>query len=903
MKNSIRFLSRALTGAFVTLTLLGQSLLGQVSTINITYPTVSTTIEEGQNVSFAMELGWETPAVDNLEVYSVYEGVPTQVDIINLLGTELFAGFNATIPELTGVSNQITYLVLSTGGEGRGSITLTVGEGSPVAGSLGSINIEYPEENASVSVTEPINISATVTPIDLTRFTSVDFYANGYIINKDPVKSQNGFFNYSWTEPWVGNIRITARATLNNGTFVETTVPRRFNVRAVGSAPEIQIEAVDGTNNVIGGSNKAFTVHVNDSGSLIETVDLYVNGEVVSSKGPGEYPFVFEMLMPQYGIIEVWAIAEFSNGNRARTETLRYVLNTGSAPTTTLLSPINGANFLPGTNVPIFATAYDPDSLITKIDLFVNDTYVQSIARGSDGNFSIFQSTYILPFAGDYRVFVQAMDETGRMTRSNVAVVQAGAPDESVPVAMIVHPLPVGGGDTLNDVSVGSDSWFNVKATDGDGSIRSVKFFVNGQLIGETSYGLGDYYAFHYKFRNSGMYSFYAQAIDNHGKVGQSDPLQVEVSPIEAFLPSVYVYPIDEAYQDVPLVESSIPIRVRADGGLAGISQLSLYVNGVYQTGMEPPATDSGVVDTVFQWVPNIYGQVEVSVRAHQIEPNTLPTDNWVVSNSQVVRIAPPSQNVAFVQYVVSNLLCGYLYEEFLDSSIGWTDGYYSEIVRALDNGQRSQAEFVHELMMQGNLIDVASTKRPAVTYSRVKNALMIRWALTGQWPTASQMASDVEMIRQLGESDEGSGERRVVRLLLPAFQMKFFGGKAIPDSFSSDAEFEEFIKVLFDRKYGVSPTKAQLDRCITVLRMGGTEWFVRDFILDEDAMRFGSGTVSTLLGIPNPPNHRLANYANSASLFVGLLKIVPLQSDVESRANLPLIEQIQIILDAMPAI
>jgi len=73
---------------------------------------------------------------------------------------------------------------------------------------------------------------------------------------------------------------------------------------------------------------------------------------------------------------------------------------------------------------------------------------------------------------------------------------------------------------------------------------------------------------------------------------------------------------------------------------------------------------------------------------------------------------------------------------------------------------------------------------------------------------------------------------------------------------------------------------------------------------LDNETMPFGDNkTVSTLLGLPNLPSNRLSRYADSASLFIGLLKVVPLQSDVESRAELPLIEQIQIILDAMPAI
>ncbi|MDD4348248.1 MAG: Ig-like domain-containing protein, partial [Opitutales bacterium] len=623
---------------------------------------------------------------------------------------------------------------------------------------------------------------------------------------------------------------------------------------------------------------------------------LYVHGVKVGSSGPGAYPYKFDFLMPQYGSIDVWAMARFSNGNRVRSETLSYVLNTGSAPTVELLSPLNGASFLPGSEVKIFATAYDADSLISTIDFFVNDTYVNTVARvdndsDDDGLFetvassrNLFEFNYQFPFAGDYRIFAQATDETGRTTRSNVAIVTAGSPDRSIPVVSMSSPASV------SSVGVGSSLWLNAHATDEDGSIRSVKFFANGQEIGETVSGWGDDYAFAFNARSPGVYYVYAQAKDNHGKIAQSPTVRLDVKPITAPVPTVYLREIDPIYQDLPAGLETVVFsgEVNAPSG-AGV--LGIYANGVLLGKMN-------VANGFFNvgMIPMFVGNASITAAVED-------GGNTVVSNARSLRVAPQSKNIDFLDYVINNMLCGYFFEEFLDDNIG-ASVYYQELVRSLDNGQRTPAEFIHELMMADDgMRDADSSALPALNFARVKNALMIRWALTGQWPTNAQMASDCEIIRLVGGNGEGSGERRLVRLLMPAFQMNFFDGKRIPDSFSDKGDFEDFIKVLFDRKFGVAPTKAQLDRCVTVLQMGGTEWFVRDFLLDEDAMRFGNGTVSTLLGIPNLPNHRLSDYANSASLFIGLLRIVPLQSDVEGRANLPLIQQIQIILDAMPEI
>lgn len=913
MKNSIRFLSRALVGTFVTLTLLSQSLLGQMTGFSITSPTEDTLLVTGQEFTIFAMLSWDALGADagTVQLTRIYEGIPDVLvaaePIDDTMASVSFPGL--VIPELAGVSNELTYILTYTSGMGNAgrstTLTVVVGEANPVDGELTSVSIDFPDENADVSVTEPIWIQASVLPLNYSRNVKMDFYADGFKINRDPVSSTNGYFNFSWEDHWVGNIRITARATLNNGTFIDSA-PRRFRVHPVGSAPEITLEAVDGTNDVVGGVNKAFTVHVNDSGSLIETVVLYVNGVPIETKDRDNYPYKFVVQMPQYGIVEVWARAYFSNKNRARSEILRYVLNTGSAPTVELLSPMNGATFLPGTDVKIFATAYDSDSLISSIDFFVNDTYVNTVERvmedeqERDGmmetvlgqNRNLFDFNYQLPFSGDYRIFAQATDESGRTTRSNVVVVTAGAPDRSVPVVALSRPLSSSGKAGENMMGVGSTYWLNAYAYDEDGWVRSVKFFANGQEIGETVTKYGEDFSYAFQARTTGTFYLYAQATDNHGKVSQSPSVRLDVVELSSPVPSIYLRPIDLVYQDLPAALDSVMFS----GDVvvpSGEGKVLLFANGVL-VGTQDVA--SGLFNA--SYVPMLVGDVSITAVVQD-------GVNFVRSNERILRVAPQSKNVDFLDLIITDFLCGYLYEEFLDDqNAGWGSGYYNELIHSLDNGQRTRAEFVHELMMASEgMRDTASDKMPAVNFSLVRNALMIRWALTGQWPTTPQMASDVEVLRRLGQEEEGSGERRLVRLCLPALQTRFFGGNRIPDSFSSDKDCEDFVKVLFDRKFGVAPNNAQLDRCVQILQMSGTEWFVRDFLLDNDSIRFGGDRISTLLGIPNLPNSRLVDYANSASLFIGLLRIVPDQSDVESRSNLPLIEQIQIILDAMPEI
>ncbi|MDD4348574.1 MAG: hypothetical protein PHF70_05655, partial [Opitutales bacterium] len=235
MKNSIRFLSRALTGAFVMLTLLGHSLLGQLTSMSITYPESSVSLVEGQEFSIIASLSWDPagPAEGDITVTRIYEGIPTDLDIFQeVKKAEPSVSISGlVIPELTGLSNQVTYVLnyserVPLPSSSSTQITFTIGTASPVDGELTDVSIDFPMENAQVSVTEPIWIQASVLPLNYSNNAKVDFYAEGYKINGGAIASTNGLFNFTWSDHWVGTIRITARATLNNGTFRESEVRR-----------------------------------------------------------------------------------------------------------------------------------------------------------------------------------------------------------------------------------------------------------------------------------------------------------------------------------------------------------------------------------------------------------------------------------------------------------------------------------------------------------------------------------------------------------------------------------------------------------------------------------------------------------------------------------------------------
>lgn len=760
------------------------------------------------------------------------------------------------------------------GNSGRSDIVTFFGSYTPVLEELTSVTMLTPLDGATLSVTTPITLSVDVQPASLRSHVSVDYYINDYRVNSAPLSSSDieGFFEYSWDKPYIGTHSITARAQLNNGTFVETSNAADVTIVGIGSAPNVSL-SIPSTHERVVGSDIQFSAQASDSGALIQNLYFYVNGfqqEVISGAASTVIPYNFDFRFPSAGPYEFWVIAEFSNGNRAISNIIKMTIGHGVPPTVNLISPINGMQFLPGTNLPIMASAHDPNSLIKEIQFFVNDTLVGTAIRSaSDGSFSVNPSgsstatyTFNFPFAGDYRVFVQAKDESGLLAQSQTVTVKVREEDPTRPRVIMSHPLPVGGGDTVNDVSVGSSMFMNAIATDGDGTIKFVKFFINGQLVGSSVSGFRDIFSLYYKTTTPGNYIIFAEAVDNDGKRSHSIPLQLNVYALEAQLPIVEMLPLSEQ-DEVVDAGAEINFAATANGGLVDIAQINFYVNGVLVDSVDTPDESDVYHSSIVLEKPGTYF---LNARAIEIDPLGLTTDNWVISDSIAVLVQASSPNRNFVYWVQQDFFGVEPSQSVLD-----------QVVVALDAGQKTQAQYVYELMDSN-------------TFDNIREALMTRYLLTGSWPNREVLFQDISTLETVGLN-------QLVTILLPTFQSQYWESKRIPDGFSTDQDFEDFAKLLFNNKYGVSPSDDQLERCVMQLKIFGSELFIQEFIRDIDTTPFGSGTISTVLGIPNPPNSRLSDFADSAVLYIDLLRITPSSGEVDSLSQSSLINRIQSIL------
>lgn len=148
---------------------------------------------------------------------------------------------------------------------------------------------------------------------------------------------------------------------------------------------------------------------------------------------------------------------------------------TNQAPSVSLTAPAGGAVYNESDVVSLTASASDSDGSITKVEFFVG-----SVAAGTDD--SAPYSMNWTASAGSHSVTAKAYDDDGATnTSASVSITVNGASVNQPPVVSLTSP------SAGSQYSEGAIISLSADASDSDGSISKVSFYVNSQLIGEDT--------------------------------------------------------------------------------------------------------------------------------------------------------------------------------------------------------------------------------------------------------------------------------------------------------------------------------------------------------------------------------------------------------------------------------
>ncbi len=146
------------------------------------------------------------------------------------------------------------------------------------------------------------------------------------------------------------------------------------------------------------------------------------------------------------------------------------------APTVNITNPSNGQTFTAGSNVTIGLSASDSDGSITKHEIFVNNTRVDS-----DGStYSPYTINNIQP--GNYTIRATVTDNGGK-TASRSITISAGSVTPPPPTGNenpTVRFTTISNGQNFD---AGSTVSVGLSASDSDGSITKHQIYVNGRLV------------------------------------------------------------------------------------------------------------------------------------------------------------------------------------------------------------------------------------------------------------------------------------------------------------------------------------------------------------------------------------------------------------------------------------
>jgi len=376
----------------------------------------------------------------------------------------------------------------------------------------------------TVSVTNPVNGSAYTVGTALTltasaadpdgTITSVQFLVNGVLQGAADATAP---YTANWTPGSSGIYTIVARAIDNTGN-VTTSSPVTVTIGA-NAAPTIALTSpVAGLSYALG-TQVLVAASGSDADGTIANVQFFANGLLIGTSTAA--PFVVSWKPTAAGNYTLTATATDNVGNATTSAPVNVTVTSVGAPSVAFTNPPAGSTFVVSNPIPLVATASGGNGPIAQVQFFVNGAPVE--AADSTAPYS---ANWTPAAAGTYTLLAVATDSAGiSATSAPLTVTITG---NLPPTVAITNPAS---GTTVNAGSVVS---LNAAASDADGTVASVRFLANGNVVATAAAApfIGAWTP-----TAAGTYTIVAQAVDNSGNVTNSNSITVTVAANQA--PSV----------------------------------------------------------------------------------------------------------------------------------------------------------------------------------------------------------------------------------------------------------------------------------------------------------------------------------------------------------------------------
>lgn len=182
-------------------------------------------------------------------------------------------------------------------------------------------------------------------------------------------------------------------------------------------------------------------------------------------------------------------------------------------PSITVTSPLSNAHFTTGDKVVLSASANDPDGTVDSVEFLLNGTSLALITT----------APYTLDWlaqTGKHAIEAKVTDNQGAASSKTVNVSVTNATNNLPPEINLTNPT------STSQIRANDNLTLAASATDKDGSISQVDFYIDDSLVGSDTAAPYE----HTWVAQQGTHSFKSKAIDNENTATFSETITVAVS-------------------------------------------------------------------------------------------------------------------------------------------------------------------------------------------------------------------------------------------------------------------------------------------------------------------------------------------------------------------------------------
>ena len=394
------------------------------------------------------------------------DGTITKVEFLRdgvVLGTDTTAPYAYAWANVPAGAYNLTARAYDNGGAVSTSAVVAI---QVKANGVPTVRITAPANNAVYTAPATIAVAATAADSDGT-IGKVDFFQGTTKIGTSTTPP----FGFTWTNVGGGTYSLTAKATDDKGavgTSAAVTVK-------VNKPPTASVTAPANGATFAAPVNVTLQANATDTDGTVSKVEFFRNGTLLATDTASPYSYAWNNV--PIGTYAITARATDNLGATTTSAPITFTVAANQPPAVALTSPASGATFVAGVQFAVTASATDADGTISRVDFYLNDG--SSNSRVSYDATSPYSGVMAIG-VGSYTITAVATDSKGATTVSAPVTVTGIA--NQAPVVTLVSPTA----DHLVVSEVPVDIPLKAMATDADGGIAAVRFYMRAQPIGEV---------------------------------------------------------------------------------------------------------------------------------------------------------------------------------------------------------------------------------------------------------------------------------------------------------------------------------------------------------------------------------------------------------------------------------